>query len=332
MHPFTPLFLLTAAVLGAAEPAATPPAASPLDGLAEIAKQSEEAKQASLDGGSTIGFIPVSSTTAAKTLGLYLVGFFHDPDSKGPVVVPKKAQQVVNALPQLKAAGATHLLAMSHEGAGDVEYVRFLAIGNFTTAALAKLEAAGLGKRGEDGSFHLVAFKDSEEIAADEKLPPLPIARLKQMAQQLAAETDCAVDIIPLAAKDAVASYEEAIKEAFVEEGQALDKAEVPARAKQLTSNFALLKAQGGVHVIVTAFQNMKGKDIVLVVAKGTFSPEFQAKAKTTLGVRIANETTILLGHWTDGEERGEAAAVPTAPAVKMERPGLERRMERAKK
>lgn len=318
---------LLSAALCAAD--ATKAPASPLDGLADAAKATEEEKQAALDGGSTIGFIPVNSTTAAKTLGQYLVGFFRDEDSKGPVIVPKKAQQVVTLLPELKAAGATHLIAMCHEGAGDVEYVRFLAIGSFTPAALAKLEAAGMGKRTADGSFDLVAFKDGEELPTSVTLPPLPVARLTQMAQQLATETDCAVDIISLAAKDAAASYDEALREAFVEEGQPLEKAEVPAHAQKLAATFPTLKAIGGSHVIVTAFQNAKGADIVLVVAKGQFNEEAQGKAKATLGVRLASENTLVLARWVDGEEKGSAEA-QAAPAGKSEHPMLER-LERRK-
>jgi len=314
--------LVLSALLFAAEP--VKPAASPLDGIAEAAKDSEEAQQATLDGGSTVGFIPVASTSAAKTLNQYLQGFFRDDDAKGPVEVPKKAQNILQLLPELKAAGATHLIAMSHEGAGDVEYVRFLALGNFTPASVARIEHAGMGKLGADGALELVAFKDAEEIPLGTRLPPLPIARLTAMAKQLASENDCAVDIIPIGANDAAASYDEAIKEAFVEEGQALDKAEVPARARQLVSSFSTLKNLGAVHIVVTAFQNLRGADIVLVVAKGQFTPEAQAKAKEALGAHNATETTIVLGRWVDGEEKGAAAAATTkapAPAPKAERP-----------
>lgn len=328
--PRSPLFLLLfSAALMAADQAK--PVASPLDGLADAAKTTEEEKQAALDGGSTIGFIPINSTTAAKTLGLYLVGFFRDEDSKGPVIVPKKALQVVNLLPELKAAGATHLIAMSHEGAGDVEYVRFLAIGKFTSASVAKLVAAGLGKLTPDGSFELVAFKDGDELGPSVTLPALPITRIVQMAQQLAAETDCAVDIIRLASKDALTNYDAAIREAFVEEGQALSKADVPAHALKIPASFATLKAMGATHVIVTAFQNTKGADIVLVVAKGQFAEDAQAKAKTTLGVRNANESNLVLARWVDGEEKGTAEAQSTT-TTKSEHPMLERRKGPGKK
>ncbi len=322
---FSPLLLSVA--LCAADASKAP--ASPLDGLADAAKTAEDEKQAALDGGSTIGFIPVGSTTAARTLGQYLVGFFRDEDPKAPVVVPKKAQQVVTLLPELKAAGATHLIAMAHEGAGEVEYVRFLAIGDFTPASVAKLEAAGWGRRTAEGSFDLVAFKDGEELPASVTLPALPVARLTQMAQQLASETDCAVDIVSLAAKDAVASYEEALKEAFVEDGQPLDKAEVPARARQFGASFASLKAMGASHIVVTAFQNLRGADIVLVVAKGQFNEEAQGKAKATLGVRMATENTLVLARWVDGEEKG-AAEAQGQTAGKSEHPMLER-LERRK-
>jgi len=318
--------LLFSSALMAAEQAK--PLASPLDGLADAAKATEEEKQAALDGGSTIGFIPVNSTTAAKTLGLYLTGFFRDEDSKGPVIIPKKAQQVVSLLPELKAAGATHLIAMSHEGAGDVEYVRFLAVGKFTTASVAKLTAAGLGKLTPDGSFDLVAFKDGDELGPSVTLPALPVARLTQMAQQLASETDCAVDIIPLASKDALTSYDEAIREAFVEEGQALAKADIPAYALKIPASFSALKSMGATHVIVTAFQNTKGADIVLVVAKGQFTGEAQAKAKTTLSARLTSESTVVLARWVDGEEKGTTEAQSTSTA-KTERPA--ERMEHRK-
>lgn len=320
---------LLASGLSAAE--ATKPLVSPLDGLAEAAKATEDEKQAALDGGSTIGFIPLSSATAAKTLGQYLTGFFRDEDAKGPTEIPKKAQRLVALLPELKAAGATHLIAMSHEGAGEAEYVRFLAIGSFTSASVAKLEAAGLGRRTADGSLDLVAFKDGDELTSATALPPLPIVRLTQMAHQLAAETDCAVDIIPLASKDAVASYDEALREAFVEEGQPLDKAEVPAHAIKLAAGFPALKTLGASHIIVTAFQNAKGADIVLVVAKGEFTEEAQAKAKALLGVRMSSDSTLVLARWVDGEERGGAEVAP-ALGAKTERPMLERRKGFGKK
>jgi hypothetical protein len=314
---FVPWFLVAA--LSGAEPAK--PAPSPLDGIAEAAQATEEQKQAVLDGGSTIGLIPVNSATAARTLNQYLQGFFRDEDAKGPVEVPKKAQAVVQLLPELKAAGASHLIAMSHE-AGEVEYLRFLAVGNFTPASVAKLESAGLGKLGADGAFEIIAFKDAEEIPAGTRLPALPIARLSAMAKQLASETDCCVDIVALASKDAATSYEDALKEAFAEEGQSLAQAEVPARARQLAAAFPALKSVGAAHVIVTAFQNQRGSDIVLVVAKGQFTPEVQAKAKAAWGAINANETTIVLGRWVDGEEKGAgAAATAPAPAPKLERP-----------
>jgi len=301
--------LVLSAALFAAEPAK--PAASPLDGIAEVAKDSEEAQQATLDGGSTIGFIPLGSPIAAKTLGQYLAGFFRDEDAKGPTEIPKKAQRIVQLLPELKAAGATHLIALSHEGTGGTEYIRFLAIGSLSPEAAAKLEPAGWGKPRVDGSWDLAAFKDGEELPAGTPLPPLPIVRLSQMAKQLAAEADCAVDIVPLAAKEAVASYEEAVREAFAEEGQPLDKVELPAHARQVAALFPALNAMGASHVVVTAFQNPRGADIVLVVAKGVFAPEAQAKAKTTLGVRAATETTLVLGRWVDGEEKGVGEASP---------------------
>jgi hypothetical protein len=326
-----PLFLFAAAVGGAAEMTAPKPQASPLDGLADAAKSSEEAGQAALDGGSTIGFIPVTSQTAARSLNQYLQGFFRDDDSKGPVEVPKKAQQVVQLLPALQAAGASHLIAISHDAGGEAEYVRFLAIGAFTTASVAKLESSGLAKLGADGALEIVAFKDAEEIPAGTRLPPLPIGRLTQMAKQLASEGDCSVDIVLLASKDALSSYDEALKEAFVEDGQPIEKAEVPARARQLATAFPSLKTIGASHVIVTAFQNLRGADIVLVVAKGQFTEEAQAKAKSSLSLRLATESTLVLGRWVDGEEKG-AAETPPASGTKTERPTFERRKGFGKK
>ena len=198
-------------------------------------------------------------------------------------------------------------------------------------AGVAELAAAGLGKLTADGSFELVAFKDGDELGPSVTLPALPITRIVQMAQQLAAETDCAVDIIPLASKDALASYAEAIREAFVEEGQPLEKADIPAHALKIPASFPALKAMGTTHVIVTAFQNIKGADIVLVVAKGQFTEDAQAKAKTTLGVRNANESTLVLARWVDGEEKGTAEAQSTT-TTKSEHPMLERRKGPGKK
>lgn len=322
MRRFVLALALAGAVLRGVEPstpAAPPaPAAGALDGLAEAARDAADPREAVLDGGSTIGLIPLGSATAARTLHLYLEGFFRDDDAKGaPVVIPAKAARCLERLADYRAAGATHLILLYHDGAGEVEYVRLLLVGRFTADTLARLEAAGLGRRGAEGSFELAAYKDAEEVPADAKLPALPVARLAQMANQLASETDCAVDIVALARKDAAESYLEAVKEAFAEEGQAPAQAVVPARAAQVPGAFPFLRAQGATHVVVTAFQNLKGADIVLVVAKGAFSPEALAKLRATYNPRVSNETTVVLQRWVDGEEKGVAVPAVAPPAGK---------------
>jgi hypothetical protein len=67
--------------------------------------------------------------------------------------------------------------------------------------------------------------------------------------------------------------------------------------------------------VLVIAFQNAKGSDVVLLQAKGVFTPESQARAKAELNARNATETTITLARFVDGEERG--AGEPGAPGEK---------------
>lgn len=307
---------LAGAVLHAAEP--SPPAAGALDGLVEAARGAADPREAVLDGGSTIGLIPLGSPTAARTLHLYLEGFFRDDEAKGaPVVIPSKAARCLERLADYRAAGATHLILLYHDGVAEVEYVRLLLVGRFSADALARMEAAGLGRRGAEGSFELVAFKDAEEVPVDAKLPALPVPRLTQMANQLASETDCAVDIVALARKDAAESYQEAMREAFAEEGQSPVQVVVPPRAAQVPGAFPFLRDQGATHVVVTAFQNQKGADIVLVVAKGAFSPEALAKLRATYNPRVSNETTVVLQRWVDGEERGVAGPAVASPAVK---------------
>ena len=296
-----------------------------LKGLTDAATASEEAKGATLDGGSTIGFIPLKSPTAAKTLQQYYQGFFRDDDTNPPTIeIPKKAQQLLGRMNDFKASGATHLIAIYHDTVEEEEYVRLLLIGNFTPAAYERLEAAGLGHRGENNSFNIISFKDGQEIEDTSKLPPLPVLRLTQMAGRLASESDCAVDIVPLARKDAIQSYEEALKEAFAEDGQLPQNAVVPARARQLEQTFGNLKSFGATHVIVTAFQNAKGADIVLVVANGNFSAESQAEAKKLYNLKITSETTLVMGRWVDGEDTIVPAPVQTTPKVVV--PERERR------
>jgi hypothetical protein len=300
----------------------------PLNGIAEAAQASEEAKQASLDGGSTIGFIPLTSPTAAKTLQQYYQGFFRDDDTNPPTIeVPKKAMEVLSHLADYKAAGATHLIAICHDNENEEEYVRLILIGNFKPAAYDRLEASGLGHRGEDNSFIITSFKDGKEISSDAKLPPLPIARLTQMAGRLASESDCAVDIIPLARKDAVQAYEDALKEAFAEDGQPPQMAVVPARARQLEQAFPTLKSFGATHIIVTSFQNLKGSDIVLVVANGSFTADAQAEAKKLYALKNASETTLVIGRWVDGDDSLVPAATPTTPkaTIPERRPFIKR-------
>lgn len=328
MRHFVLALALAGVALRGAEAPVAPPAAGALEGLAEAAQDASDPREAILDGGSTIGMIPLGSPTAARTLHLYLEGFFRDEEAKGaPVVLPPKAARCLERLADYRAAGATHLILLYHDGAGEVEYVRLLLVGRLTEDGLAKLEAAGLGRRGADGSFELAAFKDGEEVPADAKLPALPIARLSQMANQLASETDCAVDIIALARKDAAESYLEAVKEAFAEEGQPPAQALVPARAAQVPAAFPFLRAQGATQVVVTAFQNLKGSDVVLVVAKGSFTPEALAKLRATYNPRVSNETTVVLQRWVDGEEKG--GTYPASPAAK---PAVEERRRFFKK
>jgi len=315
---------LTGVALRGAEPPFALPAAGALERLAPAARDSSDPRDAILDGGSTIGMIPLGSPTAARNLHLYLEGFFRDDEAKSsPVIIPPKAARCLERLADYRAAGATHLILLYHDGAGEVEFVRLLLVGLFTEDGLTKLEAAGLGRRGVDGSFELAAFKDAEEVTADAKLPVLPIARLTQMANQLASETDCVVDIIALARKDAAECYLDAAKEAFAEEGQLPAQALIPARASQVPAAFPFLRNQGATQVVVTSFQNLKGADVVLVVAKGSFSPEALVKLRATYNPRVSNETTVVLQRWVDGEEKGTPALVPATagkPAVEERR------------
>ncbi len=299
---------------------------SPLNGIAEAAQASEEAKQAALDGGSTIGFIPLASPTAGKTLQQYYQGFFRNDDTDPPTIeIPKQASQIVSRLADYKAAGATHLIAIYHDNEQEEEYVRLILIGTFTPAALDRLEAAGWGHRGEENSFTITSFKDGKEIAAEAKLPPLPIVRLTQMAHRLASDSDCAVDIVPLARKDAVQAYEEALKEAFAEDGQLPQLATVPMRARQIEQAFPILKTFGATHIIVTAFQNLKGSDIVLVVANGNFTADAQAEAKKLYNLKVTSETSLVMGRWVDGEDALVNSTTTPKAASAERRPFIKR-------
>ena len=298
--------MLWSCLLAAAEPVVKAPASPPpgsglLEGIAEAAKTADEA----LDGGSTIGLIPVGSPAAQKVLPQYFQGFFRDSAVSYPNKIPPSAEKAIARIGELKDSGATHVVALYHESGDESEFVRLIAIGNFSTTALAKLEAAGLGHRGPEGSFEILAFKDAKQLPATSSLPALPLARLALMAGQLAKENDCAVDIIPLRRNDAISAYNEALMEAFAEDGQAPGTATVPRRAGQLGASFPQLISLGASHAMVIAFQNAKGADIVLVLAKGAFTPENQAKAKAELGARNASDNTVTLARFVDGEERG---------------------------
>ncbi len=305
-------FLLWSCLLAAAEPSVNPPAKSGLlDSIAESAKASDEA----LDGGSTIGLIPVGSPAAQKVLTQYFQGFFRDNAVNYPNKIPPSSEKAIARIGELKGTGATHVVAVYHENGEESDFVRLIAIGDFPSTMLAKMEADGLGHRGTEGSFEILAFKDGKELPATAALPPLPVARISLMAAQLAKENDCAVDIIPLRRNDANGSYDEALREAFAEDGQAPGTATVPRRAGQLGASFPQLISLGASHAMVIAFQNAKGADIVLVLAKGAFTPENQAKAKAELGARNASDNTVTLARFVDGEERG--AGEPGAPGEK---------------
>ena len=231
-------------------------------------------------GGSAIGLIPVASPSAQKILTQYFQGFFREEAARFPNRIPPSAEKAIARVNELRGTGATHLIALYHESGDDSEYVRLTAIGSFGADTLARLESAGLGRRGQEGSFDLLAFKDAQEVALNSGLPALPIARISQMAAQLARDSDCSVEITPLNRKDASEAFQEALQEAFAEEGQPAEKAVVPARARQLAGTFPQLSRLGASHVLVIAFQTPKGADVVLVIAKGAFTPEIQAKAK----------------------------------------------------
>lgn len=298
------------AAIGAESPKT---AGSTLDGLASVALAAEEQKQASLDGGSTIGFIPLASPSAARSVAQFAAGFFREEDAKIQPPLPSKVVGLGGLLPQLKAAGATHVIALSHDEGGEADYVRFLALGDFSAATFAAAEKAGWGRRHAEGALELAAYKDGKELGAAATLPALPIVRLAQMARQLAAETDCSVDIIALASPEAARSFDEALREAFAEEGETPAKVELPAKARQLAGQLAELKALGATHVVVTAFQNRRGSDVVLVVAKGFRDAETSAKAQARLGARLAPDGSLTLARWIDGEERGIADAAGAA-------------------
>lgn len=294
-------FLLWGCVLTAAEPAAPAPASAAAKSATAAAKGHDEV----LDGGSFIGLIPISSPAIQKILTQYFQGFFRDSAANFPNGIPPTAEKAIAMIGRLKDSGATHVFALYHEDGDENEFVRLVAIGDLPEQTLAKLEADGIGRRGQQGSFDLIAFKDAKELPLNAALPALPIARISQMASQLAKDNDCSIDLIALKRNDAPDAYHEALMEAFAEEGQAPGNATVPRRAGQIAAAFPKLIALGADQVLVIAFQNAKGSDVVLVLAKGTFTPEKQAQAKAELGARNATETTITLARFVDGEERG---------------------------
>ncbi len=311
--------LLAVLSLQAADTPAIAAKPSILDGITESAQASE----AILDGGSTIGLIPLSNANAGKILTQYLQGFFQDDTARSETKLPASALNAIAHLNDFRVAGATHIIALYHDGGGETEFVRLAAIGAMTPATMSKLEAAGLGRAGVEGSFDVLAFKDAKEIPANPPLPALPIGRLSLMAGQLAKESDCNVDIIPLSRKDAVESYNDALKEAFSDDGQSSEAIVIPARARQLAAAFPQLAQLGTSHLTVIAFQNPRGADVVLVVGKGNFSPENQAKAKTDLNALKVSETSLTLARFVDGDEPGAAT-----PAVTPEKKG-ERRFKK---
>jgi len=316
--------VFSACMLAAAEPAPGPQP-SPLvksgllDGVVDSTKASDEV----LDGGSSIGLIPIASPSAQKILTQYFQGFFRDDAAKFPNRIPPSAEKAIARINEIKGAGATHLVALFHDSGGETEYVRLTAIGNFSADMLTRLESAGLGRRGHEGSFDMLAFKDAKEVSLASGLPTLPIQRISQMAVQLAKDTDCSVEIVPLSRKDAAESFNEALLDAFTEEGQPAAQAVVPARARQLAGVFPQLSKLGASHVMVIAFQNPKGADIALILAKGAFAPENQAKAKAELGARNTTETTLTLARFVDGEEHA-----PGEPGLPSEKKG-ERRFKK---
>lgn len=282
---------------------------------AEPTRLPVDPRDALLDRGSSMGFIPLASPAAARDLRLYLEGFFRDESAKGSVVIPRKALRCGEHLADFRAAGATHLVMLYHAGDAETEYLRILLLGPLTEEGMARLESAGLGRRGAAGSFELVAFKDDEEQAASVVLSPLPVARLAAFAQQVAAESSGSVDLIDLTSKDAPEHYLEALREAFAEEGQPPEKAEVPPRAQQVVAALPFLRAQGATQLVLTAHQNAKGADIVLIVAKGAFSAEAQARLRATYNPRVLDDGSVLLQRWVDGEDR--AAPAPSVPEPK---------------
>ena len=220
----------------------------------------------------------------------------------------------MQSLAGLQKSGASHVVIYYHEGKGDVEYVRVIALGAFSAKANKPAPDDLIQQYGQ-GYATLGTWKDAEEVAVDAALPPLPIDKLTALARQLATTTDCSLDIIPLNQQAGV-RLDSALHDAFAEEGQAPASAVVPAGAIKLKDSLHFLPPLGATHLIVTSFQNARGADVVNVSAKGVFTAEAQAKAKILLAAKMVGETSVLLGHYIDGEEAG----LPKTETSKTER------------
>jgi len=96
-------------------------------------------------------------------------------------------------------------------------------------------------------------------------------------------------------------------------------------RARQIEQAFPTLKTFGATHIIVTAFQNLKGSDIVLVVANGNFTADAQAEAKKLYNLKVTSETSLVMGRWVDGEDAlVNSTATPKAASAER-RPFIKR-------
>lgn len=276
-------------------------------GATETARPLAPAFSVDLDQGCSLGFIPLASPAAARDLGLYLEGFFRDDAGRGAVAVPPKARRLADHLADYRAAGATHLAFVYHEGEAEAEHLRILLLGGFAEEAIVRLEAAGLGRRGAPGSFELLAFKDDVVTVGSAPLPVLPIGRLVAWAGQVAGTSSGSVDLVDLTRQDATESYLEALREAFAEEGQSPDKAEVPARALQVAAAIPRLRDQGARQLVVIAHQNAKGADIILLQVRGVFTPAAQVTLRTMFAPLALDDSTMFLQRWVDGEEKSAA-------------------------
>jgi hypothetical protein len=277
---------------------------------AEPAPPSPESREDILDRGASLGFIPLASPAAGHDLGLYLEGFFRDDAGKVPAAIPAKARRLADHLTEYRAAGATHLVFVYQEDEAEAEHLRLLLLGDFGEDAQRRLEGAGLGRRGAAGSFELLACKDGEEAVGAASWPPLPIARLAALAEKVAPASSGSVDFIDLRRKDAPEACLEALREAFAEDGQPPEKADVPPRARQLVEAIPFLRTQGARQLVVTAHQNAKGADVVLVVAQGAFAPDVQVRLRAMFASHGTEDGVVVLRRWVDGEEKGAGPPV----------------------